>query len=546
MADFGKFKKSFTRIEDGIKGKAGILSRAFGWHNYVMVWAVVLLIGAFSFISLFNSMNSDYLKFIGTSGSDKINEVTETIFSSYMNIVFFLILYIVCSLLFCFAVSGESADYTLFLVVIYLSIAVLTNINDINAANTLGKRVYDIVCSNLYELSVVPIILYVTLKMKIHRKKMLILLFCELITCVMYLVGTFASDDSPLSLLKNVGCSIIFLVVFVALFIFSAIEYKDGNSELESLVKLEVLVLVGSALVVLFSLVFKTEYYILLKKAFSGLIYSYDINPVRELLLQDILVLSVVGDICIKYAKIFLVKREVRRTLETESALSKEYALSLRSRVDEVRTIKHDIKNHIGLLKMYHSQGDYEKLGEYLSQLEGGITELRPLTYSKNRLIDYILMSYSEKFREESLEFSAMAAVGDELPLSDSELCSLITNMLSNAFEACKNSKEENGGGYVSFKMTVSKSKVQIKCENSCDKRKNIPPTNNALETEKPNRSASHGYGMSIIKNICEKHGGAVLFSAEDGVFYLSAVLPFEVLNKPEIRTEQVSEAVRG
>ena len=249
---------------------------------------------------------------------------------------------------------------------------------------------------------------------------------------------------------------------------------------------------------------------------------------IRRFVLQNILLYSVVGDLIIRYLSEYMFKREVRRTLEAESALAKEYAINVRTRVDEVRTIKHDIKNHINLLNMYYSKGQYDKLGEYLGQLNTEIVEIKPLTYSKNQLVDYILMSYSEKFKNEGFEFTAFAPVQDDLPIPDSELCSLVTNILSNALEACKKSCKDTEG-FVRYRMSMTKSKIQIKCENSCDKKKNISPTQNVLETEKSNKSGSHGYGMGIIKNICEKHGGAILFSAEDGVFTLNAVLPLDI-----------------
>jgi heme/copper-type cytochrome/quinol oxidase subunit 2 len=357
---------------------------------------------------------------------------------------------------------------------------------------------------------------------------MLILLLCELIATVLYLIGTFADESSAISILKNIGCSVIFLVIFVVTFLFVALEFKDGNNELENLIKVEVVVLFFTAIVILFSLIFKNEYYNSLFSAFNSLVSDFDITPIRRLVLQNILLFSVVGDLVVRYLSEYMFKREVRRTLEAESALAKEYAINVRTRMDEVRTIKHDIKNHITLLNMYYSKGQYDKLGEYLSELDSGIVEIKPLTYSKNQLIDFILMSYSEKFKSEGFEFTASAPVYDDLPIPDSELCSLVTNILSNALVGCMGSDKETGG-FVRYKMTMTKSKIQIKCENSCDSRKNINPTQNVLETEKSNKSGSHGYGMGIIKNICEKHGGAILFSAEDGIFTLNAVLPLDI-----------------
>lgn len=518
-----------TFIIEKIKGCGKQIYKYLSWRNHVPLWGIL-----FSFIGLmlgylFTEMNTRYIDYINTGHGAAITEITDSLFSSYLNIVVFFVFYIISALAFCFTISGESADYSLALIVGYLVIGILNLTNDINIGITLWQRVFSVISDSLYEISVVPVILYITLKMKIHRKRMLILLLCELIATVLYLIGSFADETSALSLLKNIGCSVIFLVIFVVLFLFVALEFKDGNTELENLIKVEVVVLAFTAIMILFSMVFKNEYYNSLFNAFSSLVNSFDIKPIRRLVLQNILIISVVGDLVIRYVNDFLFKLEVRRTLEVESALAKEYALSVRSRMDEVRTIKHDIKNHINLLNMYYSKKEYDKLGEYLGQLDSEIVEIRPLTYSKNRLVDYILMSYSEKFKAEGFEFTASAAIAEELHLSDSELCSLLTNILSNALEACKNSKLENSGGFVRYKMTMTKSKIQIKCENSCNKHKNIATTQNVLETEKPNGSASHGYGMGIIKNICEKHGGAVLFSAEDGVFTLNAVLPLNI-----------------
>ncbi len=517
-----------TAVINKIKDYSKLIYKYLSWRNHVSLWGLLFIFIGVMLGYLFTVVNSCYIDYINAGHGADIVNITGSIFTSYMNIVVFFVFYIICSAALCMIIASESTDYSLSLILGYLIIGILNQINDINIGITLWQTVFSIISDSLYEISVVPVILYITLKMKIHRKHMLVLVFCELIATVLYIIGTLSSESSALSLLKNVGCSVIFLVVFVVLFVFVALEFKDGNSDLEVLIKVEVVVLFVSAIIILFSLLFRNEYYNSMFNAFSSLLTNFDIKPIRRLVLQNILIFSVVGDLVVRYLDEYLFRREVRRTLEVESELAKEYAQSVRSRMDEVRTIKHDIKNHINMLNMYYSKGEYDKLGEYLGQLDTEIVEIRPLTYSKNRLVDYILMTYSEKFKAEGFEFSASAIIAEELPLTDSEVCSLITNMLSNALEACKNSKNENGGGFVRYKMTMSKSKIQIKCENSCNKKKNVKTTQNVLETEKPNGSASHGYGMGIIKNICEKHGGAVLFSAEDGVFTLNAVLPID------------------
>ena len=65
---------------------------------------------------------------------------------------------------------------------------------------------------------------------------------------------------------------------------------------------------------------------------------------------------------------------------------------------------------------------------------------------------------------------------------------------------------------------------VSIHVENYYDDKEEIIFENGLPKTKKDKNY--HGFGMRSIKMICEKYGGSVLASAEDGIFNLDMIIP--------------------
>ena len=111
------------------------------------------------------------------------------------------------------------------------------------------------------------------------------------------------------------------------------------------------------------------------------------------------------------------------------------------------------------------------------------------------------------------------ARLPDALTISDTELCSLLSNGLENALRAVKELPPERRT--VSLYCGVQRNKLLIEITNPCGEavtmKDGLPVSD---------RGAGHGYGCLSIQTIARRNGGLCEFSCGGGQFRLQVMLP--------------------
>ena len=120
-------------------------------------------------------------------------------------------------------------------------------------------------------------------------------------------------------------------------------------------------------------------------------------------------------------------------------------------------------------------------------------------------------MTYNKKSIED-VEIRA----GQKLPVRDEDLCILLTNLLENALEACREMEPERERSLL-LRISTNEDHIMIDCENSTDKEIKILP-DGTIPTSKSD-SVDHGYGISSVRRIVEKYCGEFEISCENGRF---------------------------
>lgn len=490
---------------------------------------VILLVFALFLITFYN-LNTQYLYEINHGHYGDISEITNTLFYSYFNIILYSTIFVICSIVFLGKQLRGSTDYHLMLILWYLAMFLFSKVNDINVNITSFQNFIAIISDSLYELSTVPLFLYIVLKLNKHSKYMQAILLFECFSSLLYVIGYTANIDSVFSIFKNISCSSIFIITIVAIHIFSIIETKNNNTQISKFLLTELSVVILYFIICISAVVFRSDFYVVLKNSFYEIASNFNIIPLRKAVLQDIVLLSVFLDYCTIAFKQYIEYVERNKSVETELKLSESYNEIAQIRIKEVRKLKHDIKEHINMAYMYCESGDYKKLKEYLETLGAETAALPALSYSNNVPCNHILVYYSEKAKINGIEFSAMASVGENIGISDSEATSLLSNILKNAYEACLEYKNAgNEKPYIHFSMHLKNSKIYLTCENSSlpDVHKN-KNEKGRFKTTKTN-TAEHGLGMAIVENICETHNGAVIFDLIGNKFTVNATIPIEL-----------------
>lgn len=195
--------------------------------------------------------------------------------------------------------------------------------------------------------------------------------------------------------------------------------------------------------------------------------------------------------------------------------------------LEEFHAFRHDFRNHLAALKMFLDSKQYQKAADYLASLEhmfyistGGVKK-----YSDNALIDAILQDTAHKCEMCDIAFDAEIITGKDFPLSDMNICTLFTNICSNAYEAQQN--KNIADKFISLTSSLREKWFIITAENRFDGQTSVA-SDNSIATTKEN-SILHGHGLNNIKKVIESVEGAKFIVEPDfkqKIFRVSMVFP--------------------
>jgi sensor histidine kinase regulating citrate/malate metabolism len=197
----------------------------------------------------------------------------------------------------------------------------------------------------------------------------------------------------------------------------------------------------------------------------------------------------------------------------------------LRELHQNVRQLKHDMKNHLMVLTSYLNSGEYDQAKAYTSELLDKFSTMHSYIETGNVLLNHIInekLSFAKsqgipvKAEIENLAFETMNRM---------DFSALLTNMLDNAVEALLRDKEEGASEKRQMQVIIS---AQRGYETICVKNQistSVLAKNPNLETSKEEKD-SHGLGVGKIKEIVAQYGGMADFYEEDNFFCVKVFIP--------------------
>ena len=207
--------------------------------------------------------------------------------------------------------------------------------------------------------------------------------------------------------------------------------------------------------------------------------------------------------------------RIVRSDMELETMrYQKSYYQEVESSQETVRRMRHDMKNHLGVVEMLVRGGEYEKAEQYLHGLDQEFAS-RTRIYCADPVVNTVLNAKMEKAEGSGISCEYQVDLEEALPLDDIELCSLFANTLDNAVEACEKIREREKSR-ISLKARCRNG--HFSCEIGNSKENKITEKNGNFETDKDDRS-SHGIGLRNVRQIVQKYRGEMDVSYTEDTF---------------------------
>ena len=178
--------------------------------------------------------------------------------------------------------------------------------------------------------------------------------------------------------------------------------------------------------------------------------------------------------------------------------------------------IRHDVKHHMAAILGMIDDGDTGDCRKYIEEYLSDVQKGKKFSGSGNTVIDYLLDSKLSPL--ENTQIIVTGSVGSLSDIRDTDLASLIGNILDNAVEAQKNVQIKR----IELHFVNQNDNRMIICKNAVEKSV-LKENRNLISTKS---GSGHGYGHQIVAEIVKKYNGLLSYFEESDLFGVQIVLP--------------------
>lgn len=179
-------------------------------------------------------------------------------------------------------------------------------------------------------------------------------------------------------------------------------------------------------------------------------------------------------------------------------------------------TYRHDLRHHLQYLSACIENGRLEQAQDYIHTICAEIDAGKVTAYCQNEAANLILSAFAGRAEARGIPLRVQAVIPQDLPVSESDLCVLLSNALENALHACAALRTAGQQADIALSAYEKNTRLFLEISNSCGgdvafDGEGIPVT------DRP----GHGIGVRSICAIVEKYGGVCSFAARNGRFVL-------------------------
>ncbi len=232
------------------------------------------------------------------------------------------------------------------------------------------------------------------------------------------------------------------------------------------------------------------------------------------LLIINITVFYLVVDL----SKINITIRE-NELLKVKNEYSQQYISSANTQFEVIRKLRHDFKDNMSLIYELIQKGKSKKALSYIDNYFKELSSTEDIIKTNNEIVNAVVNSKLSAAKSYGINVICMC-ISDFNDLSDTDLCSLLSNMLENAITACKSCKKDGKRIYIN--ISSDKFRYVFSVKNTIQD--SVLQSNPNLITTKDNKD-EHGIGIKIINGIALKYNGKVDFYEENDEFCCNVIL---------------------
>ncbi len=194
--------------------------------------------------------------------------------------------------------------------------------------------------------------------------------------------------------------------------------------------------------------------------------------------------------------------------LEQEEHSLNRYVEEARARYDRTKSFRHDIRNHIAVVKKLIQSGKLEEAVSYMEDMDDMAETMSFPCSTNNPVVDILVGNKLGIAKSMGIDVDCSLLLPYPCGLRDIDICIVLSNALDNAIHACK-SLDAGKEKYIRVSGRIQGDFLMMEVENSF----------------RGKGAFKKGTGLSNVKTVAEKYGGAMSIETRGNIFVLHVLL---------------------
>lgn len=144
---------------------------------------------------------------------------------------------------------------------------------------------------------------------------------------------------------------------------------------------------------------------------------------------------------------------QIRNSLDIQLKQSVREISALRESQELARRYRHDLRHHLQFISAYMENGREEQAKEYIREICQEIEAQKVVCYCENEAVNLILSSFAGRALKEGIGMEINGVLPETLPISERDMCVLLSNALENAVHACQAVVAEKRAAVISVRF---------------------------------------------------------------------------------------------
>ena len=206
---------------------------------------------------------------------------------------------------------------------------------------------------------------------------------------------------------------------------------------------------------------------------------------------------------------------------ETQVAAQQKQMELLQRNIQETSRFRHDMRHHFLAIEGFINDQDPEGLRAYIRQSMLLFPPKIIRFYCNSVAVNALLCYYEEQAKTDPIPLSMNISLDQSPPVSETELCLILGNLLENAIEACRRMKSKKR--FISVKLSMASASILvIQVSNSYEGTIRQAPDGTFLSSKGKDRK---GIGLASVLGTTEKYNGIARIEYPDQIFKVSLLL---------------------